>query len=620
MSMKKIRLSLRWPEWCALLMFALLAYASLAEAQEEFLDPEIAFVLRAEQTRNGLSVAWDITPGYKLYRDKLSWDMPGLDASAIALPEAERVYDENFDEEMAVYHHSFAVDVPLPALQGDSALRIGYQGCADAGLCYPPITKVVTLRPGYAGPVEVSLPAEGASLFGASATPALLNTTAQNATAPAAMPEDDASVATRMLQSRNLWTIAAGFFLFGVLLSFTPCVLPMVPILFSIIVGIQGDAARKRSQGFRLAMSYSLGMALVYTALGVSAGLLGEGLAAYLQAPWILASFAALLVLFSLSMFDVYQLQMPASLQSRLDGLSGNFRGGQMAGVFGIGAISALIVGPCVAAPLAGALIYISQSGDVLLGGVALFCMAMGMSVPLLLTGLSAGSLLPRAGAWMNHLKIFFGILLLGVAIWMLTPVLPAAVMLFLWGALAIFAAMYLGIFDGPTQAHSFRTRFTGMLAMCLLLVGLAEIIGAVSGAQNPLQPLALAGAGTATPRAQETTRFERVTSLAQLEQRLATATTPVMLDFYADWCVSCKEMERFTFSDPEVAALMGQFTLLQADVTANTAQDRELLKSFSLFGPPGIIFFNPDGEAVSRVIGFTPADKFTASLRPLVM
>lgn len=604
-----------------MLLGILIMLAGFSSAQEEFLDPEIAFVLDVTQADKTLQVHWDIVPGYKLYRDKIEWDMQELDLSAIALPPAEVYYDETFEEDMAVYHEPITVTLDLPSIQESRTLLIRYQGCADAGLCYPPITKRFQVLAGFTGPLARIDDDESSALFGSavngdSASVVPLTTNAQTLES-----QDESGIATRMLESNNLLTISAGFFLFGLLLSFTPCVLPMVPILFSIIVGMEGSGTKKRSQGFRLALTYSLGMALVYTCLGVSAGLLGEGLAAYLQAPWVLAGFATLLVLFSLSMFDVYQLQMPASIQTRLDSVTGNFRGGQTLSVFVIGAISALIVGPCVAAPLAGALIYISQTGDVTLGGIALFCMAMGMSVPLLLTGLSAGSVLPRAGQWMNQLKIFFGLLLLAVAIWMLTPVLPPSALLFCWGALAILAAMYLGIFDGPSQSFTFRTRFTGMLAMCLLLVGLAELAGAVSGSENPLQPLAIAATARSNESAVEENRFQRIANIADLQSVLANTERPVMLDFYADWCVSCKEMEHFTFSDPQVAALMSRFTLLQADVTKNNLQDRELLKTFNLFGPPGIIFFNAQGTEVpsARVIGFTPAEKFSNSLSLLV-
>jgi thiol:disulfide interchange protein DsbD len=616
----------------ALLLWSTAAAAAAQEpeqAQEEFLDPEVAFVLSVTQEAQQLTMHWYVEHGYKLYKDKINIQLPGTDTSVIVMPPAISFFDENFGETMEAYKAPMQLTLPITAITEQTTLTIGYQGCADAGLCYPPITKQFTLQPGYEGLVT---PAATSSLFGAptstldlaSVTPASSSVTA--AAAPASATVDETSIATRMLQSSNLWTIGGGFLLFGLLLSFTPCVLPMVPILSSIIVGMDNGAQRNRWHGFSLSVAYCLGMALVYTGMGVAAGLLGEGLAAYLQAPWLLLTFATLLVGFSLSMFDVYQLQLPQALQGKLDGLSGGFQGGRFASVFLLGAVSSLIVGPCVAAPLAGALIYISQTGDVMLGAIALFCMAMGMSVPLLLTGLSAGSLLPRAGTWMVQIKVVFGILLLAVAIWMVTPVLPGQAIMLLWGALAILSAMYLGIFDGPSTRSDFPSRIRATFSVLLLIIGLSEVIGAVSGSGDPLRPLALASSGAAPREADNAPQFTRIANLADLQQQLdvaATTGTPVMLDFYADWCVACKEMERFTFSNPQVAATMGKFTLLQADVTANNADDRALMKAFNLYGPPGIILFDSSSTVQaphSRIIGFTPADRFLAAISPLTL
>jgi thiol:disulfide interchange protein DsbD len=598
--------------------------AAPALAQDEFLDPEVAFVLSVEQQADAATLHWDIAEGYKLYRDKFVIASDGLDATAIAMPPAESHFDENFGEDMAIYTAPLSLVVPLPALRAAQLLSITYQGCAEAGLCYPPITKRYELVPGARGPLAL----QGTSdLFSAPAEATQTGSVMAAATSAAALAapaQDEISLATRMLQSRNLWTIAGGFLVFGLLLSFTPCVLPMVPILSSIIVGMDKHGQNSRLHGLRLSLAYCLGMALVYTAMGVAAGLLGEGLAAYLQAPWLLLSFATLLVLFSLSMFDVYQLELPQGLQARLNTVSGGLQGGQMASVFVLGAVSSLIVGPCVAAPLAGALVYISQTGDVVLGGTALFAMAMGMSVPLLLTGLSAGSLLPRAGAWMVHVKELFGLLLLAVAIWMVTPVLPVAVIMLLWGALALLSAMYLGLFDraAASPPATFRARVSAMLAVLLLVIGLAQIVGAVSGARSPLQPLAHFGGTSPDAVATSAVKFRRIATLAELEQIRATATRPVMLDFYADWCVACKEMERFTFSDSQVAAAMAGFELLQVDVTANNADDRALMKAYSLFGPPAILLFDPaaPSTAPARVIGFTPAPAFLDALSPLLL
>jgi len=378
--------------------------------------------------------------------------------------------------------------------------------------------------------------------------------------------------------------------------------LPMVPILSFIIVGEGAKASRSR--GLALSATYSFGMALVYTALGIAAGLIGEGLSAMLQNPWVLGAFALLMVIFSLSMFGLYQLQLPASMQTQLSQLSERQSGGKLAGVFAMGAISALIVGPCVAAPLAGALVYISQTRDVVVGGSALFAMAAGMSVPLLLVGMSAGSLLPRAGAWMEEVKRFFGVLMLALALWIVSPVIPAGLQMLGWAALGIGYGVYL--LRG-------RRRWTPKtLGLLFALLGFVQLTGMATGGRDALAPLAhLAGAN-------ERAEFARVKSVAELDAALANARgKTVMLDFYADWCVSCKEMEKLTFTDPRVRAQLDNMVLLQADVTANHAEDKALLKRFKLFGPPGIIFFDRQGREIQggRVIGYQGADKFLRSL-----
>jgi thioredoxin:protein disulfide reductase len=394
------------------------------------------------------------------------------------------------------------------------------------------------------------------------------------------------------------------FFLLGLGLSFTPCVLPMVPILSSIIVGEGAKASR--SQGFGLAATYSLGMAIVYTGLGVAAGMIGEGLAAGLQNPWVLTAFALLMVGLSLSMFGLYQLQMPAAVQSKLMRASEKQTAGKMIGVFVMGALSALIVGPCVAAPLAGALVYISQTRDVMIGGSALFAMAVGMSVPLLLVGVSAGALLPRAGAWMVAINRFFGVLLLGLALWMVSPVIPASMYMAGWAALGIGYGAYL-----------LWTKKWGWLAkaagLAFATLGLLQLAGVVTGGQDVLAPLAHLRGGEF-----KKTEFIHVKSTDDLESALAQAKgKTVMLDFYADWCVSCIEMERFTFSDPRVREQFANMVLLQADVTANDADDKAMLKRFKLFGPPGIIFFDREGREIEggQVIGYQNANKFLQSL-----
>jgi len=603
----------------ALLLAALFGSPALAD---DFLAPEQAFDLKAELRADGqLALHWTIAPEYHLYRDRITLRSDGV-AVPVLLPPGKRKFDENFGKEMETYADGLALQLPW---QGRSAttLTVAYQGCADAGLCYPPAERRYRIDPAQPGMLQAlpdATPGQAATVSAASPAPA----TAGAAAAPVTpVTEDDTSLAQRTLQSGSAWRIGAAFLVFGLLLSFTPCVLPMVPILSSIIVG---EAQVTRKRGLLLAAAYSLGMALVYTSLGVAAGLAGEGLAGALQKPWVLLTFGALLVALALSMFDVYQLQLPSALQTRLSSASGNLSGGRLAAVFTMGAVSALIVGPCVAGPLAGALLYISQTGNALIGAGALFAMACGMSVPLLLTGLSAGSLLPRAGAWMNHVKKVFGLLLIAVAIWMVNPVLPVTASMALWGAFAILCAAFLRVGEAVPQGAGAGAYATKALGVLMLLGGLFELVGAASSGRDVLQPLAhlrgggngatIAAAGTGQAHDAEP-RFTRVRTVADLDQALANAKKPVMLDFYADWCVSCKEMERLTFTDTRVQAAMQDMHLLQADVTANSEEDRALMKRFSLFGPPGIVMFDASGKEVqqARIIGYQPPEKFLRRL-----
>jgi thiol:disulfide interchange protein DsbD len=590
---------------------------------DDFLEPERAFQLQAElrdvSGAKTLVLSWVIAKDYHLYKERLSFNAleQGVVLAAPRLPEGIRKFDTTFNKEVETYNDNLVVELPVTKADKVFTLKVGYQGCADAGLCYPPAEqhyKVDTSVPG-----KLSLvPAEQIAQVAAASAPAPTVTASKDVKPP----EDDSSLAQRTLQSGSLWRIGLAFLVFGLLLSFTPCVLPMVPILSSIIVG-EGNVSRGR--GFMLALSYCLGMAMIYTLLGVAAGLAGEGLAGALQKPWVLLTFGALLVGLALSMFDVYQLQLPGGLQSRLSQTSGSFSGGKFLGVFVMGALSALIVGPCVAGPLAGALLYISQTRNVMTGAWALFSMAVGMSVPLLLTGISAGSLLPRAGAWMNHVKKLFGLLLIAVAIWMVSPVFPVTVMMAAWGAFAILCAVFLHVFDPIPAGARLRLYFAKALGITFMLVGMFELIGAASNGKDALQPLAHlrvsenSGAQLAAGDAKNHSdnKFTRIQSVAELEATLAKADAPVLLDFYADWCVSCKEMERFTFSEPKVSAQLKQLRLLQVDVTANSDMQKALMKRFSLFGPPGIILFDRNGKEVpdSRIIGYLEPERFIAHL-----
>ena len=514
-------------------------------------------------------------------------------------------FDETFQKEVETYRTTVTIRVPVQA-GGPFTLLVASQGCADKGLCYAPMESQIKLAGASASGLLGAVAEAQRALNPPTASEAVSPTSSPASTlAPAAAAgETETGRIEASLKSGKLLSILPLFFLLGLGLSFTPCVLPMVPILSSIIVGEGGDV--KASRGFLLASVYALGMAIVYTGLGVAAGLIGEGLAASLQNPWVLGSFALLMVLLALSMFGLYTLQVPAAIQLKLMKTSEKQASGKLLGVFVMGAISALIVGPCVAAPLAGALVYISQTRDVVIGGSALFAMALGMSVPLLLVGLSAGSLLPRTGAWMESVKRFFGVLMLGVALWMVSPLLPAWLQMLGWAALGLAYGSYL---LAGKQA-GWGAKAVGML---MVLLGGMQMVGLASGGRDPWMPLAhLSGKPILH------TNFERIKSSAELDAALQKAGgKTVLLDFYADWCVSCIEMEKFTFIDPRVHARLGEMVLLQIDVTANNTDDKAMLKRFGLFGPPGIIFFGKQGQEIpgSRVIGFQDADKFLRSL-----
>ena len=587
-----------------------------APAADEFLDPEIAFKLSARPLdERRLAIRFDIAPGYYLYGDKFNAEAAPAEVKlgALVVPKGTVKYDETFQKDVETFRGQVELALPLQGVPGAAfKLLVGNQGCADRGLCYPPMQRAFRVEPGQrGGPTRLTLLSEAQA---AAWTPAGATAAAPTSVA-AAPPRDFAAV----LGSRSLLLVAGAFLVAGLLLSLTPCVLPMVPILSSIIVG-ESDAATP-GRGFRLALAYSLGMALVYTGFGMAAGLAGEGLAAALQNAWVLGAFALVLVALSLSMFGMYELQMPASLQSRLASWSGRLRGGRFAGVFVMGGLSAIIVGPCVAAPLAGALVYISQTRDVLLGGVALFAMATGMSVPLLLVGLSAGSVLPRAGAWMERVKHAFGFMLLGVALWIVSPVLPAWALMLAVAALALACAVYLGAFERIEPAMTPYRAMTKSAGLLCALVAALQVAGAASGGRDLLQPIAhwsaRGGAAAAATARRSELAFVPVANLAALDSALRGSSRPVMLDLYADWCVSCKEMEALTFSDVAVRQRLAEMTLLRVDVTHNTVDDKALMRRYGLFGPPALLFFQPGGDELesSRVIGYQDARTFLEHL-----
>ncbi|WP_076593053.1 protein-disulfide reductase DsbD [Herminiimonas arsenitoxidans] len=568
-----------------LLAIVLCGLAPLVHADEDFLNPEVAFKFSARMDdAKTIVVTYAIADGYYMYRERFAFKAAGATLGEPIIPDGKIKFDETFQKDVETYRNSVTIRIPVEA-SAPFTLIATSQGCSDKGLCYSPMDSEARL----------SVAGGGAEIL-SSSTPA--------AQAGNALPESEMGQIERSLKSGKLLTILPLFFLLGLGLAFTPCVLPMVPILSSIIVG-EGTQV-KRSRGFVLALVYSLGMAIVYTLLGTAAGLIGEGLAAALQNPWVLGTFAILMVVLALSMFDVYQLQMPAAIQTKLTQASEKQSAGKLIGVFIMGALSALIVGPCVAAPLAGALVYISQTRDVMIGGSALFTMAIGMSVPLLLVGLSAGALLPRAGMWMDAVKRFFGVLMLVVALWMVSPVIPAVAQMLGWTALLVGYGAYLlwGAKGGW---------FSKAVGLICVVLGMLQLVGVATGGRDALAPLEhLQG------ERQEKVTFKHVKTVADLDAALAQAKGKhVMLDFYADWCVSCIEMEKLTFTDQRVRTHFAEMVLLQVDVTANDAEDKAMLRRFNLFGPPGIIFFDKAGQEIQggRVIGFQNADKFTQSL-----
>ncbi len=580
-----------------ILLFSFLI--SLAHA-EEFLDPAVAFKPAARALDGQtVEVSFEIAKGYYLYRHAFRFTAEG-DAANLGeplIPKGKEKDDENFGK-VEVYYKTIAIRVPVERISSGVLplkLNVTSQGCADAGVCYPPQTQ----------PVSLELP-DPAS------TPSLAATEAGSG--------DESGMIANTLKNAGFWGNLAFFFIAGLGLSLTPCVFPMIPILSGIIAG-QGHQ-NSHARGLALSLAYVLGMAVTYAAAGIAAGLTGTLLSAALQNPWVLGSFALVFVVLSFSMFGFYELQLPTALQSKLSEESGHLQGGRGIGVFLMGALSALIVGPCVAAPLAGALLYIGQTGDAVLGGTALFVMALGMGAPLIAVGVAGGSLLPKTGPWMEGVKKGFGVLLLATAVWLVSPVTPVVVQMLVWAALLIIPAIYLHALDPlPSHAKGWQ-RFWKGIGIVMLLTGAALLIGALAGNRDPLQPLA-GLRGQAIAAEVKKLPFEPVRSLAELDAKVAEAAAsgnPVMLDFYADWCISCKEMERFTFSDPTVQGKLAGFKLLKADVTGNTPEDKALLARFKLFGPPGILFFDQQGkeQATVRVVGFQDAPTFMRSLERL--
>jgi thiol:disulfide interchange protein DsbD len=579
----------------------------LNSPDDEFLDPDDAFrATLSEAGPDELLIRWDIAEGYYLYRDKLDIRLlsgDGVTAGPASIPQGEIKHDEFFGD-VQVFHHEVEASLPLQRASGaamEVTVQLGYQGCAEAGICYPPIKKQLTLSLAAFNPDDV----ETAASLDADATPGVASGSTQDKIA-------------RELQKRSLVGVVLFFFGAGLLLAFTACMYPMIPILSSVIVG-HGNSVTAGS-AFLLSLVYVEAVAVTYAIIGLVSAQLGAGVQAFFQNPWILGGFALVFVALAMSMFGFFHLQLPASLQARLSQTSHRMKGGSLVGVAVMGVLSALIVGPCAGPVIIGALIYTSQSGDYLTGALAMFALGNGMGAPLLVICTSGGKLLPKAGMWMNTVKAVFGVILLGVAILMLERILPGSVTLTLWALLLIIPAIYMRALDALPEGASGWQRFWKGLGVAMLVYGVILILGAATGARDPLNPLRNLNTSAALPgTAAHTSRhlqFQRIKNIADLEQAMqasSAAGKPAMLDFYADWCTYCIKMEDDTFSDPAVQAALAGVTLLQADVTANDAEDLALLNHFNLFAPPAILFFDAAGRELdnARLVGFLDADEF---------
>ena len=578
--------------------------------QDDILEVDDAFKLSTAIEGNRFIARWEIAEGHYLYQDKMDITPSdeNIETFPLQLPPGEEKQDPIFNKLLYVYHDSAEIALPIANTNGvkDTVFKVKYQGCSEiSGICYPPQSREISVRlPELAGTAAAADFAAG-----------------EPATATAS--EDVVSEQDRIantLKQGDTWITLLVFFGAGLLLALTPCVFPMIPILMGIIVG-QGENQSVRST-FILSLVYVLAMAMTYTVVSILVGLSGENIQAWFQNPWVITAFVAIFIALSFSMFGFYELQMPASIQSKITQISNSQKGGTLTGVAIMGFLSALIVGPCVTAPLVGALIYIAETGDAVLGGLALFALSMGMGAPLLAIGASAGKLLPKAGAWMDAVKAVFGVMLLALGIWMLERVAPAVLTMALWAALLIVSAVYMGAIDAlPEGASGWRKLWKGS-GLLLLVYGIVLIIGLASGGRDvfhPLKGIAVSG-NTATEQSSHL-NFKQIKGVDGLNAALAEARAEgktVMLDFYADWCISCKEMEAFTFTDPAVQQALAGTVLLQADVTPNDEQDKALYKHFGIIGPPSIMFFDSNGNELKnfRVVGFVPAEKFSAHVK----
>ncbi len=568
----------------------------------EILPAEEAFVTNSRiDGANEITLSWQIEPGYYLYRDKFEFSSDSaIQLGAARLPTGEPHYDEHFGD-VEVYYDYVEATLPFSRASPDAIeviIDARYQGCKVDSICYPVITESATLD------------VPPSSAFAAAVDDA-----------PLLVSEQDRLAS--VIINNSWWKVFGIFYAAGLLLVFTPCVLPMVPILSGIIAGQGNDVTA--AKGFSLSLTYVMGMALTYTVAGALTALAGEQVQAAFQEPWILTLFAGLFVALALSMFGMYELQMPTGIQTRIANLSNNQKAGTYVGTAIMGVLSALIVTTCVAPPLVATLAVIGQTGDVPRGAGALFALSMGMGSPLLLVGASGGKFLPKAGPWMNTVKAGFGVMMLGLAIWMMERVLPGSVTLLLWALPVFLTGVFLGAFELLPEAAPAGRRLGKGLGVMACIYGAVMLIGVTLGGDDPLEPIPRGGllAGSAEDVSARHLAFEPVESVAELEVALSEARaagTPVMFDFSAEWCVACKEMEKYTFPDKGVIAALDSFVLLQADVTENDDDDKELLQYFGSFGPPTIAFFDAAGQEqpAFKLVGFVPPEDFAPHVKRL--
>ncbi|MCA8023050.1 protein-disulfide reductase DsbD [Burkholderia metallica] len=577
---------------------------SAARAADDFLDPSVAFKFSANEAPGQVDVRFKVANGYYLYRERFAFAVKSGQATLgdPQFPAGHVKFDQTFQKEVETYRDEVVIHVPVKQAAGPFELAVTSQGCADEGICYPPAEHVVKVDGAALGAVA---PADGTAASGSWFDKVT-----------------SADFAQSLLEGHGFFTIVALYFVAGVVLSLLPCSYPMIPIVSAIIIG-QGTRAT-HARGFALSLTYVVGMALVYTVLGIAAALVGQSLGAWLQNPWVLGAFGVLLTAFAISLISGKDIALPARWQNGAADASSARQGGHFVAVAAMGALSALVVGACMTAPLFAVLAFIAHTGNALLGGAALFAMGLGLGVPLLVVGVGAGTVLPRAGAWMDGVKVFFGIVLLAAALWIVWPVLAGGVKMVLAALWLLVAAAALGLFTPHAGAASIWRRLGRGLGAALAIWAATLLVGLAAGSNDPVKPLAILAARTVAsggasavgaPSAQGEAAFAPVRSSGELDALLKTSGRPVMLDFYADWCVSCKEMEHLTFTDARVQKRLAQLHLVRADVTANNADDQALLKRFNLFGPPGIIFFDRNGNEIGRVVGYQAAETFLRSL-----